>query len=759
MKSVLLKVVDVSAAVLLCMVYAKADGETAESKGFDVQQGVKEVPQSVEKRVDSNVLNTIAYINQMNYAYVVMKTYHNPIAIQEQYERLALDKIDITSIPNHTYEGKSMKELILDMQDKLKALSIADKDYQYYKECQEGMARNARKRFWWKIASQPFVALSNAAKVTQKGVGKADGYTLTAQVICSLAGDLIGGPVKTIGDYQTELDEMRASNKDHEFKYDKDKERAVHEANQMLLSAEYDFVNQYKLKREEVITPDELQKMIDVLKGGDQGHIYSVLNRPETRKRLDAFSPYWYYLSLAALNTAHYDVAVEASDKFFAKHRGLMKVDPMVAQAAVVHAAALLGKVDCDKGKITAKVGEKLAADIQKICDVNFTQANSDQSYFCAEVYYRYLDKPDEARRIIEASIARLEEKFSGRLMEYRNKYRAAKGEEKKQWENVPSDTELFRAHALYAEILQGKKSEELNAMLEKIIARETTSALEKFFYVGSVRNEDLWKEAEKDILNMGLWHFRAPCKANRFYLEVPVSWFILGEVKPTLTLMRGANVVVKIEEVENFMGRKLMKNKVGIGESIVSIEFIYGGSLVGVDSVVLDFPHESWPIKIVYRPTFGFDVGEGESEDRMTTYKPDRVWFMGEWRDFSALDYSVREKIQGQKIEGYIGGDRAPLPFRLGEINYVSSESIPIITATIEDDWTMHVAFVNTCKEKSKVKVDVKYFAKFGALIWKNNFSKRLQPESGDEYDVKWPEELRGVEAPAFMQIQYRGD
>ena len=78
--------------------------------------------------VDPKVQNTIAYINQMNYAYVVMKTYHNPLAVQEQYERIALDKIDITSIPDYEYNGKSVKDLILEMQTKLHDLAVADKD-------------------------------------------------------------------------------------------------------------------------------------------------------------------------------------------------------------------------------------------------------------------------------------------------------------------------------------------------------------------------------------------------------------------------------------------------------------------------------------------------------------------------------------------------------------------------------------------------------------------------------------------------------
>lgn len=150
-------------------------------------------PPPADAGIDPKVLNTIAYINQMNYAYVVMKTYHNPIAVQEQYERIALDKIDITSIPNYEYEGKSMKDLILDMQAKLKELSIADKDYAYYRECQEDARRHKKKMFWFEMMMSAPTAFKNAGDVIVKNSGKADGYTVSFEAICTLAGELVGG--------------------------------------------------------------------------------------------------------------------------------------------------------------------------------------------------------------------------------------------------------------------------------------------------------------------------------------------------------------------------------------------------------------------------------------------------------------------------------------------------------------------------------------------------------------------------------------
>ena len=574
--------------------------------------------------VDPKVQNTIAYINQMNYAYVVMKTYHNPLAVQEQYERIALDKIDITSIPDYEYNGKSVKDLILEMQTKLHDLAVADKDYAYYKECQEDSRKCKKKMLWFDLAMSAPMALKNAGDVIAKNSGKADGYTVSFEAICTLAGDLIGGPVKKVYDYQNEVENMRIANREHEFRYEASKEAAVHEANQALLKAEFDFAKNLGLRRSDIVSPDELQHLMDVLKIGEQDKVYKLLNTPDMKRHFDVFAPYWYYLALSAVSTRHFEVAVDSAEMFFKRHRGLMKVDPMVAQAAVVEATALVG-LEC-------KDRSRLEAVLKKICDINYSNANSDQSYFCAEVLYRYLNDAENAQRVIEASIARLEGTFEQKLITYRNLYKEAKEEEKEKWREIPNDIDLLRARNLYSEILQGRTDGDLRSKMMSIVASDTTSTLEKLFYVGKVRVDDLWAEAKKDILAIGLWHYRRSVRADSFYVEMPVSWFILGEVKPKISLRRGDETVKVLDEV--FAERKIKANKAGVGADVVSIAFNSKESLVGIDSVVLDFPHKSWPIQVVYKPSVDFNISKGRGRSDMTAYIPVEITFMGQHKD-----------------------------------------------------------------------------------------------------------------------------
>ena len=73
-----------------------------------------------------SALDTVAYINQLNYAYQVMKTYHNVLAVQEEYERLSIDRIDVTRIPAFSYKEKAMVDLIRSMSNALRELRMLE---------------------------------------------------------------------------------------------------------------------------------------------------------------------------------------------------------------------------------------------------------------------------------------------------------------------------------------------------------------------------------------------------------------------------------------------------------------------------------------------------------------------------------------------------------------------------------------------------------------------------------------------------------
>ena len=694
--------------------------------------------------------NTLAFINQMNYAYVVMKTYHNPIAVQEQYERIALDRIDVTSIPRMSFGDTSIKQLIFDMQSVLHELAVAEKDLDYFRKSQEELARRKKKEMWVNIITSVPNALKNAGDLVQatyglKGAGagatgNADPlkhYVTAFNALLVLSGDVIGGPVKSVVDYQEELEKLRAANSEHQFKYDMSKEETAYDTNQKLLKAEMVFADKYGFSRKQIVSPDELVRLTEVLKFGDQSVVFKHLVKPDMRAHFAEFAPYWYYLGLSALASKEFAVSAEACLEFRKRNRGLMKTDPMIAQAASIEATALVGLGCKDKERI-----EKL---LKLVEDGNFDGANVDQSYLCAEIAYRYLDQPERALSILDCSIGRMQNAYVQRLVSYRNLYLKAENHE---WSEVPSDIDLLRARSLYREILESKKNGELLAKLQDVVADDTTSSLEKLFHCGAVTTDILWNEAKRDVMAIGLWYFR---DSRRFWVEIPVSWFILGDVKPSLRLMQGEKEIQVVAEGPE--KRKIRANSQGVGSDVVSIPFKYEGEFCHIDSVVFDFPHVSWPIKITYRPSGAYDVGEGKWESDCLAFEPYVIDFMGTRKELAVQGEAVAANIRAGRMKGY---SDYLTPFKFGETTYKTNF---LTSLKICEDRKFVVAYTNPTPLQTSIKLDATYFNKFGAKICHVEDEKTIGPQSGGEWVLEWPSDMVENGLPELLYFQYHVD
>lgn len=687
-----------------------------------------------------SALDTIAYINQMNCAYAVMKTYHNVLAVEEEYEKISLDRIDVTRIPSFSYDGKAMVNLIKSMLDALGGLKMQEKERQHYQEVLEDQRRRARKDRWMKVVAAVPTALNDAKDVVVKQADKGDAYTVSTQAIVALAGDLIGGPVTAQMNYESMLDELMASSRDFQFNYDKEKEKVVDAANKLLLEAEYDFVKDKNLTREDVITPDELESLVNTLKNGKPARVLVQLNTPDMRSHFRHFAPYWYYLASFAVECKNYEVAIEASDEFFKEYRGLVKVDPMVAQAAIAGITALIATKSGDEAKIRNL--------LNRIADVNYNNVNPDYSYFCANVLYNILNAPYEALKVLEAANASIEGRFESKLMDYRNIY--STNEMFIAEKELPRDIDLLRIRTLYNDILADRKSEGLAENMLDICANQTASSLEKLFYIGRVRIVDLWKEAKKDVLAIKLKYVRPWGRKNKFLVEIPVSWFLLGEVEPKLSLCKG-NKVLGVKS-ENVAKRKIRKNDAGIGSDVVTLTFVCPGKeLRGVDSVRFSFEHKSWPIEIEYRPSLSFDIQSGKGQGGETTYTPVKIKFMGEEKDLLAPPDNVKEAILKDKLEKHTP---CLLPFQYGTVDYCTNF---LTSVTIDENRNFKVAYTNPTPDKTHIDLKVGYYSKYGARLCNVELDDiAINPYSGDVWNLEWPKDMEGSELPSQVLFQY---
>lgn len=716
----------------------------------EVDRTLKDASSSVDRE---SALDTIAYINQMNYAFTVMNTYHNVIAIQDEYDKISLDRIDITRIPKFLYNEKAMLDLIKDMLDALKAMKMNEDDYQFYQKKMEDSRRRAKKEMWIRLITAVPKVLSNVGGVIKDGL-KSGGnpYAVAGEATLVLAGDLVGEPLSAILDYDKTMHELQAATEEGRFKYNQKKEKEVHEANKRLLDAEFQFVSEKRLQRADIVTPRELQALVDALKLGSSRRVYTLLDTSDMRNHFMRFAPYWYYLSSFAVDNKDWDVAIEASNKFFEVYRGLVKVDPMVAQVAIACITAMVGK-DVKNGaeSVGAEEAGKIRKMLEKIRDVNYNNQNADYSYFCADIYYHILGDAKSALKVLGASNAYIEGSFEAKLIAYRNKY--TKEEITMDESELPRDADLIRIRTLYNDILLGKKDLPLLEKNSRDLCRnKTASSIEKLFCIGRVRISDLWQEAKNDVIAIKMRYLRPRARRNRFSVELPVSWFLLGDVQSEIELCKGDKAVHVIGESRE--DRKIRTNEAGIGSDIVTMTFYCKGKMLpGVDSVKLLFKHSSWPIEVTYKPSLAYDVQNGTGDDRKTEYVPVKIVFMGEEKDLSSPPDNIRKSITNdvkKKHSHYLQ------PFQYGEVSYRTNF---LNSLTIDQARNFKVAYTNPTPYKTSIELNVRYYTRYGALLCDVGTEEKVAKQSGGTWTLAWPSEMISSEIPAYVLFQYHVD
>ncbi len=690
-----------------------------------------------------SALDTIAYINQMNYAYTVMRTYHNIVAVQDEYEKISIDRIDVSRIPSFSYDSRAMLDLIKDMLDTFESLKMNEEDYKIYQEKLEDSRRRAKKEMWFKVISFVPGAMKDTAEVIKRGAEQAEnGYVVAGKAALVLAGELVGGPMRAVMDYDKTLDELRGATRDSRFKYERSKEENAHAANKKLLEAEYQFVKDKNLKSEDLLSPNELKSLVAALKNGKSERVFKLLDTPDMRKRFRRFAPYWYYLASFAVDNEKWDVAIEASDSFFEEYRGLVKVDPMVAQVAIANVAALVATSSQDH--------EKIRGLLKKICEVNYNNANPDFSYFCADVFYHVLNDPKSALQTLGAANAKIEGDYEAHLITYRNKY--TEGEIALREDELPKDADLIRIRTLFNDILFERKSADLSKNVLEICKNLTASSLEKLFYIGRVRVDDLWAEAKEDVLAIKVRYVRPRVSHNRFTVELPISWFLLGEVESKIVLCKGKSDFDTIDEDKG--NRKIRKNETGIGSDIVTLTFYCPSSkLPGVDSVRLQFPHKSWPIDITYKPSLLFNIREGEDGTRDTEYTPVKIKFMGSEKELVNPASDVECSILNDNIKHH---SHFLMPFQFGTTAYCTNFLTAIEIGT---NRSFNVAYTNPTPYKTHIDLDVRYYNGYGALFCNMKGTEVIVANGGGVWTLDWPSDMKDSEVPAYALFQYHVD
>jgi len=522
-------------------------------------------------------LDTIAIINQVNYAVEVLRTYHNVVALEEEYERISADNLNLNCI-----RDEESLQLIRDMLNTLNGMRMNDHARKWYRHVLTRDLRGAKLEGMAKMANT----------VTSSLVNGSGGFL--SRLWGGVKVSIVSG-VESYMDYKKAEHALQGQLEDKQFELDTEKLNELHKMNDMLLARQWNLINKYHLDDRMRVTGREVRSLVRCLKGSNRKNIFRQL-KPMQRV-FEVYPTYWYYRAAMAMATADYKDALASCEHFESINRGLFRTDQMAANVAMIKITAMLEQRPQDKA-LSPQEKASIEKGLDTICEQNYSSENADQSIFCTSVYLSVLDDVESASAVLESLMAKLDSDSQEELKEYCDLF--TRPAEKKG--TPPNTVYLVQCRMLRLAIDQKKEHKIHVEHLKEICGRETTCSLEKLFYFGELRIEDLWKLAEKDIEKINLL-----VEDDHVVAEIPVTWFLLGDLDVTVEMLHGTNVV------ETLLGDDKKRSHVMCSPHLVpqSKAGVYvriamptsKNSVVDCDGMRLRLKHVSWPVDLAYAP------------------------------------------------------------------------------------------------------------------------------------------------------------
>ncbi|MBQ6008433.1 MAG: sel1 repeat family protein [Kiritimatiellae bacterium] len=531
------------------------------------------------QRLDSEAaLDTIALINHINYSVEVIRSYNNVVALEEEYRNISADNLNLNRIPD-----EEALQLIRDILNTLNSMRM-----------------NERQRKWYQHILERDL---DGAKLE----GKAKMATSVAEAIVNGDGGLWSSIKKTVlghvplvteqyATYKKTEHALRGQLEDKQFDLDTEKMNKLHEMNDMLLVRQWKLVQTYRLDDRLRVTGKDVKGLVVCLKDSNRKRCFLRLKSME--RVFEVYSTYWYYRAILALATDNYEDALASCGQFEKVYRNLFRTDQMSANITMIKITALLQLDRVDK--------DVIRKGLEAICQRNYDASNADQSIFCTSIYLSVLDDPKEARNVLDPLMARLSADSEIELTDYCDLFTRPN----ERLELPPNTINLVQCRMLRLAIDQKTEQKVHVERLKEICERETTCSLEKLFYFGQLRIEDLWRLAEKDVITINL-----RVASDKLIAEIPVSWFLLGNMEMSIELLKGEKVLTSFDcskkDRTHVMSRpKLVSNSKDIAYVRLAIP-IEMTSLDECDGARLKLKHISWPVDILYASKQPFSKGD----------------------------------------------------------------------------------------------------------------------------------------------------
>ena len=735
---------------LVQTVFASATTNTVQSLFVEASNAAKAT--NLDRSID-----TLLFLNHINYVVQTLDTYQNSLVLEQEYKTICANNLNINRIPN-----PEIKNALIDLLDAIYEMRRTEKDYMRAKEEIERNHADAKRDIWMKFACNALASGTSGAMAAKEGGPWVMGLGAGKAVL--------GEAVTAFAQFEQEKRKYQRQGRASIFAYEDGKEEAMHRQYKKLFNLQCRFGSDNSKESDNMLSgnfiiPDQYQlkganveTLVNALKGDDADGVFRELKFLKDHKAYAFFPTFWYYYSIIAYKTEHIDDALEGCKHFNEINRGLFRSDPMAAAVAMTEASIMIERKQIDKVRL-----EQL---LKIILKNDWEGPNSDWEYFCACMYGNVLDNPKEAYEILGAMISRLERQNSSKLVEHvdlftekENKIEAGKKKDDEKFaerENffadhpVPIDSDLVRARILLRQIMSKNKDPMTAEYLREVCYKNTTSSLEKLYYVGLMKTDSLWKIAKEDVEKLTLRYHRLNKKSGMFIFELPMTWFILGDFKIVADLYQGTNKVCSLNE--SVKGRHMVKSLDRKEYDVAAIRIPCQPSLLnGKDSVVIRLPHKSWPVQVMYMPDINYDIDDYEKNDSCVTFIPNKAVFMNE-NEKRPLKYAdmnaVKQKIANwPKEEGWnriVYGFASEIRCNTGSVVSVSVTNRSYL-----------ISCTNTVPLHRSIDLKVLTFNHYGAKFCTIGGELDLKPYAGVNILLDWPAELKGCLKPAYLAIE----
>lgn len=735
---------------LVQAVFASATTNGVQSLFVDASNAAKAT--NLDRSID-----TLLFLNHINYVVETLDSYQNSLVLEQEYKTICANNLNINRIPND-----DIKTALIKLLDAIYAMRRTEKEYKRAKDEIERNHVDAKRDIWMKFACNALASGTSGAMAAKEGGPWVMGLGAGKAVL--------GEAVTAFAQFEQEKRKYQKMGKASVFAYTDKKEDLMHKEYQHLLGLQFKFGSNSKngdklLSDNNFIIPDQYRlsgknakNLVNALKGENTNGVYDQLKFLKSHDAYAFFPTFWYYYSIVAYKTDHIEEALQGCKHFNEINRGLFRSDPMAAAVAMTEASIMIERKKIDKVRLDRLLRVILKNDKEG--------PNSDWEYFCACIYGNVLDKPKEAYEILWAMIARLERQNSAKLVEHADLFTARENEieagKKKDDEKsaerenffadhpVPIDSDLVRARILLRQIMSKNKDPMTAEYLREVCYKNTTSSLEKLYYVGLMKTDSLWKIAKEDVEKLTLRYHRLNKKSGTFIFELPMTWFILGDFKIVADLYQGTNKVCSLNE--SVKGRHMVKSLDRKEYDVAAIRIPCHPSLLnGKDSVVIRLPHKSWPVQVMYMPDINYDLDDYEKNDSCVTFIPNKAVFMNE-NEKRPLKYAdmnaVKQKIANwPKEEGW---NRIVYDFA----NEIRCNTGSVVSVSVTNRSYL-ISCTNTLPLHRSIDLKVLTFNHYGAKFCTIGGEVELNPYAGVNILLDWPAELKGCLKPAYLAIE----